>query len=467
MNKIPKKKTAEKKKKGQMVQLPQMRSHAAGIDIGAQEIFVAVPPTLGPDPVRKFGAFTPDLIQIAEWLVRLQITTVAMESTGVYWIPLYDVLEAHGMELYLVNAAHAKNVPGRSTDVSDCQWLQFLHSVGLLRDSFHPPQQIRALRDVRRHRENVVAMAAEHILHVQKALDLMNLQLHRVISDITGVTGMRIVKAILGGERDPQKLALLRDPAVRATVEVIQKSLTGNYQPQHLFILQQAVDAYEYYQRQIFNCDELIRRLVAELPSKIDPEQQPLPPSRNHHKKRQGNEYHFEMREEMYRILGVDLTQVPGIGTSFAALLATEVGEDLKQDFACAADFASWLGLCSANDITGGRIVKRGTRKVKSRLADGFRMCAQGLHKSESYLGDYYRRMRARLGAPPAITAAAHKLARIVYHLVTTKEAYDESVFQRADERRLKQQRTKLLRQAKALGYVLTPILPVTSELVP
>ena len=257
-----------------------MRTHAAGIDIGAEEIFVAVPPTADDEPVRKFAAFTPDLRKIAEWLVSTEITTVAMESTGVYWIPLYDVLEEHGMEVYLVNAEHSKNVPGRSTDVSDCQWLQFLHSVVLLRDSFHPPQQIRALRDLRRHRENQVAMAAKHILHIQKALDLMNLQLHHVISDITGLTGMRIVNAILKGEKDPKKLALLRDSGIQATAEIIEKSLTGNYQPQHLFILKQAVDGYQYYQRKIFECDEEIKELVAQLPSKIDPEKHPIPPHR-------------------------------------------------------------------------------------------------------------------------------------------------------------------------------------------
>ena len=465
--KIGKKKIASKKKKGQVVQLPELRSHAAGIDIGAEELLVAVPPLLDPNPVRKFGAFTPDLIQMAEWLVSLQITTVAMESTGVYWIPLYEVLEAHGIEAYLVNAAHAKNVPGRSTDVSDCQWLQFLHSVGLLRDSFHPPQQIRALRDVRRHRENLVALAAEHILHMQKGLDLMNLQLHGVISDITGVTGMSIVKAILAGERDPKKLALLRDPAVKASAEMIEKSLTGNYQAQHLFIQQQALQAYEYYQHQIFECDEVLRQWIADLPSKIDPRQKPLAPSSNRHKKRQGNEYHFEMREEMYRILGVDLTQVPGIGTSFTAVLVSEVGEDLKQDFASAAAFASWLGFCPAHEISGGKILSRRTRKVKSRLTNAFRMCAQALHKSDSYLGHYYRRMRAKLGAPKAITAAAHKLSRIVYHMLTTKEAYRESVFEGAAERMLKQQQARLLRQVKAMGFVLTRICPATSEVVP
>jgi transposase len=462
-----KKKTESKRKKGQMVQLPELRARAAGIDIGSEEIFVAVPPTFDPEPVRKFGAFTADLLQIAEWLLAHQITTVAMESTGVYWIPLYDVLEERGIEVYLVNAAHAKNVPGRSTDVSDCQWLQFLHSVGLLRDSFHPAQQIRALRDVRRHRENLVAMAAEHILHMQKALDLMNLQLHRVISDLTGVTGMSIVQAILDGERDSKKLALLRDPNIRATPEIIEKSLTGNYQQQHLFILKQALDAYRYYQRQIFDCDEVIKQLISKLPSKIDPQEHPIPPARNRHKKRQGNEYHFDMRGEMYRVYGVDLTQVPSIGTSLVAALYTEIGENLKTDFPAASNFSSWMGFCPAHEISGGKVLSRKTRKVPSRLAQAFRMCAQALNKSQSALGDYYRRMRARLGAPKAITAAAHKLARIVYHMVTTREPYKESIFEQLDEARLKQQKAKLVRQARKMGFLLTPITPTTSAVVP
>lgn len=330
---------------------------------------MAVPPQTDPEPVRKFGAFTSDLGQIAEWLLSCGITTVAMESTGVYWIPLYDVLEERGIEVYLVNAAHAKNVPGRATDVSDCQWLQFLHSVGLLRDSFHPPQEIRAVREVRRHRENLVALAAEHIQYMQKALAsdecaVAPRSCNQVISDLTGVTGLAIVQAIVKGERDPNKLALLRDKAIKATPETIiqsltgnyQQSLTGNYQPQHIFILKQALEAYQYYQGQILNCDREIERLVAQLPSQIDPEEHPIPPSPNRPKKRQGNEYHFDMREEMYRTLGVDLTQVPSIGTSLVAVLMTEVGENLK-DFANGAAFASWLGFCPAHEISGGKVL--------------------------------------------------------------------------------------------------------------
>jgi transposase len=454
----------KRKKKGQAILgLPQLHTHAAGMDIGATEIFVAVPAHLDPEPVRRFETFTPDLVAMVKWLQQCGITTVAMESTGVYWIPSFDLLEQHSMQACLVNAEHVKRVPGRGTDFSDCQWLQFLHTVGLLQDSFHPPQQIRALRELRRHRDNQVALAAAHIQHMQKALDLMNLQIHHVISDLTGVTGMAIVDAILKGQHDPAQLATLRDPGIKASPETIQKSLTGNYQPHYIFMLRQARDDYQHYQRQIVACDQEMQGLITRLPARIDPQQHPIPAATNHHKKRQGNEYHFDIRLDLYRNCGVDLTQIPGIGTVTAATVLLEVGPDLHR-FRSAAAFASWMGLCPAHEISGGKVLSRKTRKVKSRLAQAFRLAAQTLARSRSYLGDFYRRCRSRLGAPQAVTAAAHKLSRIVYHMLTTREPYDESVFQRLEGKHQQRQKIDLRRRAKAFGYALVPLPNPSTE---
>lgn len=432
--------------------LPIMRPDAAGIDIGATEIFVAVPADRATENVRSFPTFTQDLYSLADWLKASGITTLAMESTGVYWIPLFQILEDRGFEVCLVNARHVKNVPGRRTDVSDCQWLQFLHSVGLLRASYRPDQEVCAVRSLLRHRESLVRMAATHVNHIQKALDQMNLQLHHVISDITGLTGLAIIDAILGGERDPVTLARLRHERIKASEEVIAKSLVGDYRAEHLFTLRQSLKAYRSYQTLIADCDTEIRRC-------LDDFQPPTErPAATESADAKGKSVTNDgvLRNELKRVFGVDLTRIPGIRTGIAQTLFGEIGPDFTK-FRSASAFASWMGLCPDNDISGGKVLWVGTRKVKCRAATALRMAAQSLHHSKSGLGDFYRRMRAKLGAPKAITAAAHKLARIIFHLITTRQEFDDSRFAADQLRYERRQEAKLRAKAKALGFQLIP----------
>jgi transposase len=447
-----------RKKKTKKVDAAPVMLHpdAAGVDIGATEIYVSVPIERDADPVRCFGTFTEDLHSLADWLQKCRVTTVAMESTGVYWIPLFQILESRGINVCLVNARHVQNVPGRRTDVCDCQWLQYLHSVGLLRASFRPAQDVCALRSLLRHRDGLVEMASAHVLHMQKALDQMNLQLHHVISDLTGLTGLAIVDAILAGERDAHKLAKLRDRRIKATPETIAKSLVGDYRSEHLFTLRQSLEAWRYYHQLITICDREIEQRLQMFDSRIDPAAHPIPPRKGSHRKPRGNEPHFDLRTHVYRILGVDLTQIPGIDALTVHTLLAEIGPNLSR-FRSAAAFASWLGLCPDNDKSGGKVLSVQTRKVKNRAALALRRAANGLHRSESSLGQFYRRMRARLGGPEAITATAHKLARIIYHLLTTRQPYDETIFAEQEARNRTRLEARLKAQARSLGFQLIP----------
>jgi transposase len=436
--------------------LPVMRPNAAGIDIGSTDIYVAVPADRDTENVRSFPTFTQDLYGLADWLKRCAIETVAMESTGVYWIPLFQILEDRGFEVCLVNARHVKNVPGRRTDVSDCQWLQFLHSVGLLRASYRPEQEICAVRALLRHRESLVQMGATHVHHMQKALDQMNLQLHHVISDITGLTGLAIIDAVLNGERSPFTLAKLRHDRIKASEEVIAKSLVGDYRTEHLFTLRQSVAAYRNYQQLIDDCDREIRRALDDFQPPATPSgsstDKPAPVSK--HKAVSAD---AGLQTELKRVFGVDLTKIPGIRTGIAQTLFGEIGPDFTK-FRSASAFASWMGLCPDNDISGGKVLWVGTRKVKCRAATSLRLAAQSLHHSKSGLGDFYRRMRAKLGAPKAITAAAHKLARIIFHLVTTRQEFDDARFAADQLGYAKRQEGKLRAKAHALGFQLLPL---------
>jgi transposase len=433
-----------------------LRPNAAGVDIGAREIFVAVPADRDSQPVRSYATFTEDLHRLADWLQSCGIQTVAMESTGVYWIPLFQILEARGLEVCLVNARYYQNVPGRRTDVSDCQWLQYLHSVGLLRASFRPDQQVCTLRSLLRHRVSLIETASEQVLRMQKALDQMNLQIHHVISDVTGLTGLAILDAILAGERDPVVLARLKDPRIKASEETIIKSLVGDYRPEHTFTLRQSLEAYRYFQKLIGECDSEIEKLLSQFDARVDVKASPLPPLKVRRKTLYGNEPSFDLRQHLYRIFGVDLTAVPGINVLIAHSVLAEVGPDLSK-FRSPSAFASWLGLCPDNDVSGGKILSVRTRRVTNRAPLAFRMAANALFKSKSWLGDYYRRMRAKLGAPKAITAAAHKLARIVYHLLTTRQPYDESVFAKHEQVSRVRAEARLRAQAKELGLQLLP----------
>jgi transposase len=437
---------------------PLVEASAAGVDIGAREMYVAVPPDRDENPVRVFATFTEDLNRLADWLEQCGVRTVAMESTGVYWIPLYELLDKRGMNPCLVNARHMKNVPGRRTDWHDCQWIQYLHSVGLLRGAFRPDDEACAVRAVMRHRGELVIMAAQHAQHMQKALTQMNVQLHHVISDITGLTGLAIVDAILRGERDPEKLADLRHYRIQADRETIRKSLEGNWRREHLFTLRQAREAYGQYQRQIEECAAEIAGLLQEIVPKTDPAQKPLPPDNKKQRARNGRNAQlsgaFDMRTELYRRFGVDVLQIPGLEHSALSLM-TELGPDLRR-FHTIGDFISWLALCPDNDKSGARWW-RGTRNVTNRAGQIFRQCASSLYRSQSQLGDYLRRMKARLGPQGATMATARKIASIFYVMVTRQVEYDASIWADLDANRETRFQAKLQRQAERRGFMLVP----------
>jgi len=440
------------------VQLPTLHPNAAGIDIGAREIWVAVPPDADPNPVRQFETFTDALLQLRDWLKATGVTSVAMESTGVYWIPLFQILEAAGLEVFLVNARHCKNLPGRKTDVQDCQWLQYLHSVGLLRGSFRPPETICAIRSVLRHRNRLLRCAADQVRLLHKALTQMNIQLHHVISDLTGVTGQAILQAILAGERNPLALATLKDPRIKASRDIIARSLHGNWLPEHLFTLRQSHDTWLHYQQQVAACDQHLQTQLAELDSRVDLQAQPLSAPRTTHRTPQRNEPRFDARSECYRVLGVDLTVVPSFQTPTVLVLVAELGPGFAEKFPSAKHFSSWLGVCPDNRISGGKILSVATRSVKSRVAEALRLAAQSLVHAKNYFGDLYRRWKAKLGAPKAITAMAHKLARIIWHLVKFKQPFDPEVFRKEEEHQQKKKLKRLHHTATNLGFTLVPI---------
>jgi transposase len=432
--------------------MPTVNAHAAGIDIGAKEIYVAVPADSDPEPVRCFTSFTDDLRQIAEWLKTCQVKTVAMESTGVYWIPIFQILESAGFTVCLVNSRHVKNVPGRKTDVSDAQWLQYLHSVGLLRASFRPPEAICALRSILRHRDSLIHLSSRHILHMQKALSQMNLQIHNVITDITGMTGLRILDAILAGERNSEKLALLRDNRIKASAETVARSLVGDFRTEHVFTLGQSLKAYRFTQALVEECGVEMDLLLKAFDGKIDLETNPPPRRTSHHK---AAPCELAIHKHIFRITGIDLTEIPGIELNAARTLFCEIGPVLDR-FATAKHFASWLGLCPDNRITGGRILSAKTRDVPSRAAYILRMAANSLHRSQTRLGDFFRKMKGRLGTPKAITATAHKLARIIYHVLKEGVAYDDSIFAKEDEMHRRRKFKQLAAQAAAYGFTLS-----------
>jgi len=424
--------------------LVHLNACAAGIDVGSKSHFVAVPEGVDPDPVREFSTFTDDLEHLAYWLISCGVTTVAMESTGIYWIPVFEILESHGFEVKLVNARHVKNVPGRKSDVIDCQWLQQLHTYGLLRGAFRPTDQVVALRAYVRQRATLVKVSGSHIQHMQKAMSQMNLQLHNVVTDITGVTGMRIIKAIVAGERDPIKLAAFRDKRCKNDVQTIARSLRGNYRPEHLFSLQQAVELYEFYLSKIDECDRQILQQLRLFDGK-DSEGTPgdgKPPA--------------SVDEALMRMSGVDLTTIDGIETTSALKIIAEVGIDMSR-WKSDKHFASWLALSPGAKISGGKVLSSATKKIANRAAQAFRMAAYGLARSKSALGAYFRRQKARLGAPKAITATAHKLARLVYAMLKNGTSYVDVGQDYYEERYQARVIENLKRKAKQFGFELTP----------
>jgi transposase len=449
------KRGSQKKEAGQAVFQP----NAAGIDIGAREIYIAVPADRDNNPVRKCGTFTSDLDQMAEWLVSCGITTVAMESTSVYWIPVYDAVERHGIEPCLVNPRNMKNVPGKRTDFHECQWIQHLHSLGLLHAAFRPESEVCAVRSLMRHRNDLVQMASQHVQHMQKALTHMNLQFQHVISDLTGLTGLAILDAILTGERDPAVLARLSDPRIKADQETLRKSLEGNWRIEHLLVLKQRLSLYRSYRDQIHDCDKEIEKLVAAFASQVDPTAKPLPEDRKkrqRQRKKKSGSPDFDMRTEAYKLFGVDLTQIPGLMT-LVFMLFSEVGRDMTR-WPTAAHFVSWLGLCPDNDISGGKVLWRGARRTKNRAGTLFRMAASSLYREQSPIGDYLRRMKAKLGPAAGTTATAHKIAIIFYTMVRNQMEYDASLWAQRDVMREKRIEARLHKQAAQRGYKLVPL---------
>ena len=423
---------------------------AAGIDIGGSQHWVALPPDRDAQPVRCFDCFTADLQQMAEWLVARGVRSVALQSTGVYWIPVFEVLQQHGLEVYLVNARHTKNLPGRKSDIAECQWLLKLHTFGLLNNSFQPTDEIRTARTLWRHRAGLVAQASSAIQRMQKALTEMNIQLANVLSDLSGVSGMAIVQAILGGERDPKVLAALADPQVKAPREVIAKSLQGNWRDELLFVLKQEVEMYRMYQERMRACDLRLQGHLKSMQAKVDLTAQPLGP-RPKGKRARGNDPQFDLRTELYRISGVDWTQVDGIDVQVAQSVIAEVGVDLRA-FPSEKHFANWLGLCPTNESSGGRVLQRRTPKVVNRAKVAFRQAASTLIRSQSYLGAQYRRLRTRLGAPKAITAMARKLACLFYRLLKHGKAYVDKGAEFYQQRYKEQQIRSVIKHARQLG---------------
>jgi len=406
--------------------MPVIHPHAAGIDVGAEEHWVCVPADRDAQPIQKLSAFTCDLHRLADWFTTCRVTTVAMESTGVYWIPLFQILEARGFAVALVNARHVKHVPGRpKTDRFDCRWLQKLHSYGLLAPSFRPPEDMCQLRSLLRHRDNLVHLSVKHIQHMQKSLDQMHLHLHHVMSDVTGVTGMRILRAIVAGERDPRTFAKSRDYRMKSSEDTIAKALEGDYRPEQVFTLTQSLALYDFTQQQIAACDQEIERVLDTFDSLVDLDAHPLPPPTTAHRQPQRNAPAFDLRAHLYRITGVDLTQVPGLQALTIHTVLSEVGLDMSTwptDKHC----ASWLGLCPDNRISGGTVLATGSRPVQNRASRALRMAAQSLRTSPSSLGAFHRRMRSTLGPAKATTATAHTLAKILSHMLKEKTPYRE-----------------------------------------
>jgi transposase len=453
-----KSKTAKSKKQNQKVLVDAVwepvNLHAAGVDIGSREHWACVPREATPQNVRKFGTFTADLEALAAWFKECGITSVAMEATGVYWIPLFQILERSGLQVLLVNARQTKNVAGRKSDVQDCQWIQRLHTYGLLQGSFRPEDPYCVLRTYLRYRDELVSARGTQGQHMQKALLQMNVQLPQVLSDVTGASGRAIIGAILEGEREPVKLASLVDRRVRATAASIQQALQGDYREEHLFVLRQAHELYHTYEAKITACDEQIVRELAHLPTKVDPHLKPLPARKAGRKPGLDKMAGVDLRPELYEKLGVDLTGIEGIGVLTGLVLLTEIGPNVSR-FRSEKHFCSWLGLCPDNCISGGKVLSSRTRRVVNRATDALRLAASTLERSQSALGGFARRMKARLGAAEGITATAHKLARIVYRLIKHGETYVRQGLEDYEKKFHARKLQALQKTAAALGFEL------------
>ncbi len=437
-------------------ELPKVKPDAAGLDISEAEIIACVPPDRDKEPIRSFGTFTPDLHALVDWLQACSIKTVAMECTGVYWIPLYEVLEERGIEAFVVNARHAKNVPGRKTDVCDAQWIQTLHSYGLLASSFLPDVTWRPLRAYWRHRQSLVEHRAPHIQHMQKASQQMNLQLSQVLTDITGVTGMQIIRAIVAGERNPVVLARFRDRRCAHSEAHIAKALTGAYREEHVFALKQALVLYDCYTAQIAECDQQMAQEYRKMLQAMDPGEDTLPPlgprakNSSHSKNAPG----FDVRTNMYRLTGVDLVAITGLQESTVQTIITEIGTDMSR-WPTVKHFCSWLGLAPHNDISGGKVLRSKTLKGRNRAGQAFRIAALSVARSDTAFGGFFRRLKGRLGVEQTIVATAHKIARAVYAILKNRVAFKEMGADEYQRRYRQIVLARLTKNARALGFQL------------
>lgn len=445
--------------------LQVVHPNAAGIDIGGESHFVAISPDRDANPIREFGSWTADLQNMARWLVEHSIQTVAMQSTGVYWISVQEVLEQYGLEVYLVNARGTKNLPGRKSDVQECEWLRKLHTYGLLRNSFRPQEQIRAIQTIWRQRDRLVKDCGRAIQQMQKALTKMNIQLANTISDISGVSGQAILRAIVAGTRDPIELAKLRDRRIAASEEEIVQSLQGNWKEEILFELRQVLEAYDFFQNQISACDRELAKYMAEVPSREIPEKQDvlegsqlLPSAKQSRRSKtpKKNRLGFDLAAELHRAMGVDLTSIDSIDVKVAQVIFSEIGPDFSA-FPTENHFASWLTLAPQRDISGGKVIRHIASAGRNRVANALRMAAQSLWHSDSYLGARYRRLRARLDGKTAVKAMARYLACLVYRMVTKGQAYVDRGAAYYENKRQEKERNALLRRAANLGLKLVP----------
>jgi transposase len=443
--------------------IPVQHPHAAGIDVHSDMHMVCVPPgsaspadpdTGLPAHVRRFGAYAADLRAIADHLAAAGVTTVAMESTGVYWIPLFEVLESRGFEVLLVEPGQLSRCGARpKTDVLDCQWIQRLHTYGLLTGSFRPPDVVLALRGYHRQRQMLIRYAAGHVQHIQKALEQMNVKLTEVVSDVMGVTGRKIIRAILDGERNPDVLARLRDKHCKATWAEIAQALDGTWRAEHVFALEQAFALVQVYEQQVAACDRKIEAEVSRMPSRSG-DQAKDAPRRTRGRKR--NDLGFEATVPLFKALGVDLTAIPGIDVGTALVILSEIGVDVSR-FPTEKHFSSWLGLCPRTATSNRTSKKRSPRKGKNRVAQALRMAAQTLGRTATGLGAYYRRLRSRLGGKGACTATAHKLARLVYRMLSHGTEYVAKSMAEYEAKMRAQAERALKRKAAILGFDLVP----------
>lgn len=443
-------------------EFPPVFPNAGALDIGASEIIAAVLPERSARPVRAFSTYTEDLHRLVEWMVTCGVDTVAMESTGVYWVAVYELLEAAGIEAVLVNARHVKMVPGRKSDWNDAQWLQKLHSAGLLRGSFRPDAEMVVLRTLLRHRAELIEHRSPHVLHMQKALKLMNIQLSEVLTDVVGVSGQRVLRAIVSGERDAKKLASLRHGRCETPEEEIVKGLTGNWTDEQIFILKQSLNLYDFYTEKVAECDRKLEEVLQAIPPRFEVEEKtPLPNAKPGSKSK--NKPSYDARSFVYGLTGVDLVAVMGISAALAQVIVSEIGTDMSR-FPTVKHFCSWLGLAPRNDISGGRVLRSRTLKVRSRAGQAFRQAAQSVSRSDSAFGAFYRMMRARLGPQQATVATAHKIARAVYFMLQTKTPYRGQTAEEYQRERRERDLKHLVRRAKKLGCAV--VSEETGELV-